>query len=326
MQRVIKVEKILITGAAGQLGFDLVNGLRDYELIPSSRADLDITHLGATIDFVSNAKPDVIINSAAFTDVDGCESHPDEAFMVNGIGARNVAIAARRAGAKLVYISTDYVFDGEKESPYTECDSPHPLTVYGKSKLLGEEYVKQQLNEFFIVRVAWLYGIHGKNFVKTMLRLAQTEEKINVVNDQRGTPTWTVGVVHQIERLLGTEAYGTYHCTSQGSCTWYEFALEIFRCVGYEAEIASNGSVHLVPKTQDLAPNTQDLRPITVRPVTSEEFPRPAKRPKNSVLENYMLELQGLDIMPPWQDALGKFMNSINGRQLTVGSQQPKRP
>jgi len=331
MRRVIKVEKILITGAAGQLGVDLVNGLKDYELIPSTRENLDITQLEETIDFVSNAKPDVIIHSAARTDVDRCESHPDEAFLVNAVGTRNVAIAARRVNAKLVYISTDYVFDGQKDDPYREFDSPHPLTVYGKSKLLGEEYVKQQLNEFFIVRIAWLYGIHGKNFVKTMLQLAQTEEKINVVSDQRGTPTWTVDVVRQIERLVATEAYGTYHCTSQGSCTWYEFAQEIFKNAGYEAVADSSGSIRLMPNpqnlrfnTQDLGSKTQNLTPITMRPVTSEEFPHPAKRPKNSVLENYMLKLQGFDVMPEWKESLGKFMELIDSQQSTVSGQQPK--
>jgi len=318
------VKKILITGASGQLGFDLLRGLKNCELIPSTRENLDITQLEETLDSVSEAAPDVIIHCAAFTDVDGCESHPDEAFMVNGIGTRNVAIAARRAEAKLIYVSTDYVFDGRKDTPYTEFDSPHPLTVYGKSKLLGEEYVKQQLNQFFIVRVAWLYGRHGKNFVKTMFRLAQTKERIEVVNDQRGTPTWTVDVVHQIERLLSTEAYGTYHCTSQGSCSWYEFALEIFKHAGYEAVADSSGSVRLMPNsqnrrsnTQDLGSKTQNLTPINMRPVTSEEFPHPAKRPKNSVLENYMFKLQGFDVMPEWKASVTRFMSEL----LEEGSQ-----
>ena len=319
MRRVIKVEKILITGAAGQLGVDLVNGLKDYELIPSTRENLDITQLEATIDFVSNAKPDIIIHSAARTDVDRCESHPDEAFLVNVVGTRNVAIAARKIDARLFYISTDYVFDGQKDDPYREFDLPHPLTVYGESKLLGEKYVKEQLSKFFIVRVAWLYGIHGKNFVKTMIHLARTKERIEVVNDQHGTPTWTVDVVQQIERLVTTEAYGTYHCTSQGSCTWYEFALEIFKYAGYEAVADSSGSVRLMPNPPNLRSNTQDLgskaqnpRPITMRPVTSEEFPHPAKRPKNSVLENYMLKLQGFDVMPGWESSLKRFMSELS--------------
>jgi len=309
--------KILITGATGQLGSDLVKILgNSCQTIPASSADFDITNLKATINSIRNAKPDVIIHAAAFTDVDGCESQWDKAFMVNGLGTRNVAIAAREVNAKLFYISTDYVFDGVKEGVYLEFDQPNPINVYGKSKLWGEEFVKEQLHKFFIIRIAWLYGLNGKNFVKTMLKLAQEREELQVANDQRGTPTYTEDLARQIKELIPTELYGTYHCTSQGSCTWYEFALEIFNHVGYKTEIDPSGSVRLVP-------NTQDLRPIIIRPVTSEEFPRPAKRPKNSVLENYMLKLQGLDIMPDWRDSLREFMKSMNGRRSVVGSQKP---
>jgi dTDP-4-dehydrorhamnose reductase len=259
----------------------------------------------------------VIIHPAAFTDVDACESQQDKAFLINGIGTRNIAIAAREVDAKLFYISTDYVFDGTKPEPYREYDNPNPQTIYGKSKLLGEEFVKGQLTEFFILRIAWLYGHNGQNFLKTMLRLVQEKREIRVVNDQCGTPTWTVDIAHQIEKLLATDAYGIYHCTSQGSCTWYEFALEIFKSAGYEVQPAPTGSVHLIPRNQQprtnpqyLTPNNQDLKPITLTPVSSEQFPRPAKRPANSVLDNYMLKLQGLEIMPDWKEALKKFMET----------------
>ena len=282
--------KVLVTGAKGQLGYDLVEVLGSaYRVVPASRVDFDITDVKATMEFIKEVEPDIVIHAAAFTDVDACESLPDKAFRVNALGARNVAIAAREVGAKLFYISTDYVFDGTKKGPYIEIDSPNPINVYGKSKLLGEQLVKEQLNRFFIIRIAWLYGPKGKNFVKTMLNLAQEKEELQVVNDQRGTPTYTKDLARQIMELIPTELYGTYHCTNQGSCTWYEFALEIFRQAGLG---------------------------VKVKPVTSEEFPRPAKRPKNSVLENYMLKLEGLDIMPPWEESLEKFMKAIKKEVL----------
>jgi len=282
--------KILITGAVGQLGSDLMKVLGDnWQIIPASRADFDITNPERTMDFIENAEPDVIVHAAAYTDVDGCESQQDKAFAVNGLGARNVAIAAREVEAKLFYISTDYVFDGTKEEPYLEFDQPHPINVYGQSKLWGEEFVKEQLHKFFIIRTAWLYGLNGRNFVKTMLKLAEGKEEIQVVNDQRGTPTWTEDLARQIKELIPTELYGTYHCTSQGSCTWYEFALEIFKQAGLN---------------------------VKVKPVSSKEFPRPAKRPKNSVLENYMLKLEGLDIMPPWEESLERFMKMVKREVL----------
>jgi dTDP-4-dehydrorhamnose reductase len=210
--------------------------------------------------------------------------------------------------AKLIHISTDYVFDGTKLTPYVEYDPPRPLNVYGESKLLGEQFVKEQTHKFFIVRTAWLYGKGGKNFVKTMLQLARERKELRVVSDQRGTPTCAEDLARQMGKLIQTELYGTYHCTSQGSCTWYEFALAIFKYAGYEAKVDPTGSAHLIPNPDSLVPSTQDLKPIIVKPVTSEEFPRPANRPANSVLENFMLKVQGLDIMPHWEESLAKFL------------------
>ena len=280
--------RILITGATGQLGHDLLRLLettKDYKVIATGRHDLDITDYAKVKGFISEARPDIIIHAAAFTAVDQCESQMDLAFKVNALGARNVASVSSHIGAKLVYISTDYVFDGAKKGPYREFDTPNPLNIYGQSKLLGEQFVKEQTSRFFIIRTAWLYGIEGRNFVKTMLELGMKGEELRVVNDQRGTPSCTTDLAREIVQIMTTELYGTYHCTSQGECTWYDFAVEIFRCANLE---------------------------VRIKPVSTGEYPRPARRPKNSVLDNYLLRLQGLDTMPDWRDALNLFMRENN--------------
>lgn len=277
--------RILIFGAAGQLGFELCKELRgEHEVLGITRTEVDITQLEQILEKAKTYDPDVIINVAAYTDVDGCEKDRGKAFLVNAIGARNVAIAARKVGAKLVHISTDYVFDGTKDTPYFEYDPPRPINVYGWSKLVGEQMVKEQNPRSFILRVAWLYSARRKNFVKTMLKLAQERDEIRVVNDQRGTPTFAGDVARQIKLLIETDFYGLYHCTSQGSCTRYEFAQEIFRLAG-------------VP-----------VRPI---PVSSAEFPTHARRPANTTLENFMLKIQGMDIMPHWRDSLAAQIQKI---------------
>jgi dTDP-4-dehydrorhamnose reductase len=302
----------------------------DFRVISATRAEFDITDLAATRAFIRKTAPHVVVHPAAYTDVDGCETNKEKAFLVNAIGARNVAIATREIEAKLVFISTDYVFDGKKNAPYLEYDPPNPSSVYGWSKLMGEQMVMQQNPRSFILRISWLYGPHGRNFVKTMLSLVRIKEELQVVNDQRGTPTLAGDVARQIQTLIQTDSYGLYHATSQGSCTWYEFALEIFKNAGYRVDPAPSGAVHLIPnaqdlrtKTQDLTPNPQPLRPILLTPVTTEQFPRPAQRPQNSVLENFMLKIQGLDIMPPWQKSLKEFMKSMNGRQSKADGQAP---
>jgi len=299
------VLRVLVIGATGQLGSEVCKVLQEtHEVIPATRQEADITNLPQILSLAKLVIPDIIINAAAYTDVDGCESNREKAFLVNAVGARNVAIAAREVGAKLVHISTDYVFDGGKDEPYLEYDPPNPVNIYGWSKLVGEQMVREQNPRSFILRVAWLYSAHGRNFVKTMLKLAREQEEIRVVKDQRGTPTFVGDVAHQIKLLIETHCYGLYHCTSQGSCTRFQFAVEIFKCVGYKAESNPDGSVHLIP-------NTQGLRPITLRPVTSAEFPTPAKRPANSVLENFMLRVQGLDIMPHWKESLAAQIQRI---------------
>ena len=297
--------RVLVMGAAGQLGSEVVEVLRgDHEVVGVTRTDADITDLSQVMTLVEEVSPQVIVNAAAYTNVDGCEREKGRAFLVNAIGARNVAIAAKEVGAKLVHISTDYVFDGTKDTPYFEYDPPKPINVYGWSKLVGEQMVKEQNPRSFILRVAWLYSARRKNFVKTMLKLAQERDEIRVVNDQRGTPTFAGDVARQIKALIETDCYGLYHCTSQGSCTRYEFALAIFKCAGYEAKANTDGSVRLTP-------NAEGLKPFTLKPVTSDEFPTPARRPANSVLENFMLKVQGLDIMPHWEESLAAHIQQI---------------
>jgi len=279
--------RILVLGAAGQLGSELCNRFKDHDLIPCTHEDVDITRLERVLEVAMRHRPEVLINAAAYTDVDGCETNRDVAFLVNAIGARNAAIAARKCGSRLFHISTDYVFDGKKDGPYVEYDPPNPLNVYGWSKLLGERMVMEQNPCSFILRVAWLYGPRGRNFVKTMLALARERDEIRVVNDQRGTPTFVGDVANQIKHMIDTEIYGIYHCTSQGSCTWYEFAVEIFRLLDMDVKVV---------------------------PVNSSEFPRPARRPVNSVLDNMLLRIQGMDRMPHWRESLRNHIHEVAGR------------
>jgi dTDP-4-dehydrorhamnose reductase len=277
--------KLVITGAAGQLGRALVEcgGRQGWEVAATDVPELDITDPQAVWGELSRQRPEVVINAAAATRVDDLESNPDEALRVNALGPRNLAVACRRLGLKLIHLSTDYVFDGAKAGPYVEWDATGPLSVYGRSKLLGEEWVRQQCPDHFIVRTAWLYGVPGPNFITAILARARnlaTGGELKVVHDQRGTPTSTLALAPQLLALAATEAFGTYHATCQGETTWYEFAGLILSAAG-----------------------------ITVRvtPCTTEEFPRPAPRPANSVLENRLLQLAGLDRMPDWQAAYRQF-------------------
>ena len=277
--------RVLVIGANGQLGLEVCNVLEgECEVIPATREDADITNLDQVLSLVDKTSPEAIINTAAYTDVDGCEKDKEKAFLINALGARNVAIAAREVDAKLVHISTDYVFDGTKEGPYREYDPPSPLNTYGWSKFLGEQLVKEQNPRSFILRVAWLYSAHRKNFVKTMLKLARERQEIRVVSDQRGNPTFAGDVARQIQVLLDTHSYGLYHCVSQGSCSRFEFAKEIFRIAGLNVKLI---------------------------PVKSSEFPTVARRPPHSVLENFMLKIQDLDIMPHWLESLERELPKI---------------
>lgn len=281
--------KILITGANGQLGFDLCRTLTGHELIPLTHTECDITSLQSVKDAFMKYRPDIVINTAAYVRVDDCEDHQDDAFRVNALGARNVAVACEGTGAKLVHISTDYVFGGEGKAaniPYTEFDYPVPLNVYGKSKLAGEEMVRHLCRKYFIVRVSGLFGVAGSsgkggNFIETILRLAKTRPELKVVNDQVFSPSATKDVARKIGELTRTEYYGIVHVTNRGSCSWYEFTQEILRLAGINTPLY---------------------------PIISAEYPQKAKRPSYSVLDNFQLRLLKMDDMPAWQEALRSYM------------------
>jgi dTDP-4-dehydrorhamnose reductase len=278
--------KVIVTGAKGQLGTDLVHLLADkrYEVYGYGREELDITNYDQVKRVISEVSPDVVIHVAAYTKVDLAESEPDQAFLINAYGTRNIAVASEAEGAKLVYISTDYVFDGTATTPYNEFAPTNPLSVYGKSKLAGEQFVRDLHSKFFIVRTSWVYGKHGNNFVKTMLKLAQERDELSVVYDQIGCPTYTVDLSNCILKLIQTEKYGIYHVSNSGHCSWYEFAKAIFEEVGIE---------------------------VKVHPCTTKDFPRLAPRPAYSVFEHMALRLNGFNEMRNWREALKKFIVQI---------------
>ncbi|MDY7062001.1 MAG: dTDP-4-dehydrorhamnose reductase [Sarcina ventriculi] len=290
--------KILITGSKGQLGNELQDiiksgkcdicnmpeRVKEYEVIALDVEDLDITSFESVKKVLEKEKPDVVINCAAATNVDGCESNVDLAFKINSLGPRNLAIICEKIDAKLVQVSTDYVFSGQGIKPLTEFDLTAPYSVYGKTKLLGESYVREFSSKYFIVRTAWLYGRVGKNFVYTMMKLGEEKEVLNVVNDQRGNPTNANDLAYHILKLIETEEYGVYHCTGKGECSWYEFAKEIM----------------------DLS-----NRKCKVNPCTSQEYKTPAKRPEYSSLDNMMLRATVGDDMREWKEALENFIKSI---------------
>ena len=277
--------KVLIIGSEGMLGHDLVDILSTENEICTTTIDtLDITDINKTIKTVKEVNPDVVVHAAAFTNVDGSESNPDLAYKVNVLGTRNVAVACSKADSALVYICTDYVFDGTKGSSYYEYDQTNPLSVYGKTKHLGEVYIRDILNKFYIVRTAWLYGFHGPNFVTTMLNLAKTNDTISVVNDQIGSPTYTLDLANAIAQLIKKPAYGIYHVTNGEQCSWYEYAKEIFDIAGIDVEL---------------------------KPVTTEEFQSPAPRPKYSVLENYNWKMEGFPEIRSYKEALREYMELL---------------
>jgi dTDP-4-dehydrorhamnose reductase len=290
--------KILITGCNGQLGSELrknlAAGVTELGEIPEAFkgaqieaidiGELDIADLSSVREYIDHSKPDVIINCAAYTNVDGCESNEDSAFKANALGARNMAIAAEDTGAKLLHVSTDYVFAGNGTRPYREYDQAHPQSVYGASKYLGEQYVREFCSRYFIVRTSWLYGYIGKNFVKTMIKVGKERGSLTVVNDQRGNPTNAADLAHHILKIAATQEYGIYHCTGNGECSWYDFASKIIEYAGIAA---------------------------TVSPCTSEEYPSPTKRPAYSTLDHMMLRCTVGDEKCPWQEALSYFIDHL---------------
>ncbi|MFC2012624.1 dTDP-4-dehydrorhamnose reductase [Chloroflexota bacterium] len=281
--------KVLITGANGQLGSDLCKTLRHLEVIPLTHNDIEITDMSSVKQMFHQYNPDTIINTAAYVRVDDCELEQDKAFLINAVGARNIAVAAQDIGAKLVHISTDYIFGGEVEPrtvPYTEFDTPVPPNLYGKSKLAGENLVQHLCLRHFIVRSSSLFGIAGAsgkggNFVETMLMFAKERAELRVVNDQVFSPTYTKDLAKKIAQLIRTEFYGIFHITNKGTCSWYEFAQEILELAGLKSPVI---------------------------PITSEQYPQRARRPAFSVLNNYQLHLLSMDDMRPWQKALKDYL------------------
>ena len=277
--------KILITGSNGMLGHDLIEALKDnHELVLTTSRTLDITDKEQVFDFISQNKPDIVINSAAYTDVDGCEENQDLAYSINGEGVKNLAFACREADSALLHISTDYIFNGENTRPWVEDDEIGPISVYGKSKLKGEQAILEILDKFFIVRTAWLYGVNGRNFPKTMLELAENHSQITVVYDEVGTPTYTPDLANAISQLIETEHYGIYHITNSGSCSWCEFARYIFEVAGKDVEVI---------------------------PVTAAQFARPAPRPHYSVLENRNWIEKGFEPLRSYKEAIKEYIELI---------------
>lgn len=280
------MKNIIVTGCNGQLGRavnEYYKNAADISFVNTDVAELDITDIDAVMRLARKVRPYAIVNCAAHTAVDACESQYEKAFAINAIGARNLAIASRETGAKLVHISTDYVFDGKGTRPYVETDPTNPMGAYGSTKLAGEEFVKAFADRWFILRTAWLYG-DGKNFAKTMLRLSETHDEVRVVGDQFGSPTSTVELTKAIDALLFTENYGLFHATCEGSCCWADFAKEVFRLAGKDTRVEA---------------------------ITTEEYGAPAPRPAYSVLDNRMFRLTTDFTFADWHDAIAAYMKTL---------------
>jgi dTDP-4-dehydrorhamnose reductase len=284
--------KVFVTGSAGQLGQDLMLLLQgeDYEVLGCDRQEMDITDLDQCSEVIGGFGPDVVIHCAAHTAVDAAETDIDAAYLINATGSRNVALAAEKAGAKLVYISTDYVFGGMGTQPYHEYDNTDPKSIYGKSKRAGEILVQSLSSKFFIVRTSWVYGKYGSNFVKTMLKLGQEKPLLQVVDDQKGSPTYTVDLARFLLELIQTEKYGVYHASNSEFCTWYEFTQAIF------AEAEEILGLTFTAKLE---------------PCTTEQFVRPAPRPHNSMLEHLAIRTNGFQDIRPWREGLRDFLMEL---------------
>lgn len=281
--------KVLVTGAAGQLGQDVFLLLQHqgHQVMGCDRQEMDITDLDQCIQVIGEYGPHAVIHCAAHTAVDAAESDIDAAYLINATGSRNVALASEKAGAKLVYISTDYVFDGLGVQPYHEYDNTDPKSIYGKSKRAGEVLVQSLSSKYFIVRTSWVYGKYGNNFVKTMLKLGQEKPMLQVVDDQKGSPTYTVDLARFLLELIQTEKYGVYHASNSDSCTWFEFTQSIF------AEAEDILGLKFTAKLE---------------PCATEQFPRPAPRPRNSVMEHLSIRTNGFEDIRPWREGLRDFL------------------
>lgn len=279
--------RVLVTGAKGQLGSDLLCELskRNIESVGIDIEDLDITDAAATkkvIEDINNkTKLDAIIHCAAYTAVDAAEDNEALVTKINAEGTKNIAEVAKTLDVTMMYISTDYVFDGEGKRPWEPDDKRAPLNVYGMAKYKGELYVEELVKKYFIVRISWVFGLHGNNFIKTMLRLGKERGAVSVVNDQIGSPTYTPDLSRLLADMIVTDKYGRYHATNEGLCSWYDFAVEIFKQANLD---------------------------VAVTPVSSDAFPVKAKRPHNSRMDKSKLTENGFKLLPTWQDALGRYL------------------
>ena len=279
--------RVLVTGAKGQLGSDLLCELskRNIESVGIDIEDLDITDADATkrvIEKINNdAKIDAIIHCAAYTAVDAAEDNEALVTKINAEGTKNIAEVAKTLDVAMMYISTDYVFDGEGKRPWEPDDKRAPLNVYGMAKYKGELYVEELVKKYFIVRISWVFGLHGNNFIKTMIRLGKERGAVSVVNDQIGSPTYTPDLSRLLADMIVTDKYGRYHATNEGLCSWYDFAVEIFKQANLN---------------------------VAVTPVSSDAFPVKAKRPHNSRMDKSKLTENGFKLLPTWQDALGRYL------------------
>lgn len=278
--------KVLVTGVKGQLGYDVAGELakRGTEVVGVDVDEMDITDEAAVQRVILGAAPDAVIHCAAYTAVDAAEDNEEMCRRVNADGTRYIANVCKELDIKMLYISTDYVFDGQGTRPWEPDDERNPLSVYGQTKYEGELAVQNALDKYFIVRITWTFGVNGKNFVKTMLRLAEKGSSIRVVNDQYGSPTATADLAVLLSDMIETEKYGIYHATNEGICTWYEFTCEIFRQAGIDIEVV---------------------------PVTTEEYNAKAKRPANSRMSKDKLDANGFRRLPPWQDALTRYLTKL---------------
>lgn len=277
--------KILVTGVNGQLGYDIVKECqkRNIEAVGVDVDEMDITNSKQVDKVIKKNKYDAVVHCAAWTAVDKAEDEIDACTKVNVVGTKNIVKVCKELDIPLMYFSTDYVFDGQGESEWKEYDERHPLNVYGQTKYEGELAV-QTLNRYFIVRIAWVFGVNGNNFIKTMLRLGKAHGAVSVVNDQIGSPTYTYDLAKLCVQMIQTNKYGIYHATNEGLCSWYEFACEIFKQAGMNVEVT---------------------------PVDSTKFPAKAKRPNNSRMSKTMLDKNGFDRLPTWQDALSRYLKEI---------------
>lgn len=278
--------RILVTGVKGQLGYDVMNELakRGHTGIGVDVEEMDITDAAKVEQVIKESEVEAVIHCAAYTAVDAAEDNAELCHKINAEGTENIAKVCKELDLKMIYISTDYVFNGEGTRPWEPDDEREPLNVYGQAKYEGELAVEKYLEKYYIVRIAWVFGVNGKNFIKTMLNLSETHDELSVVNDQIGSPTYTYDLAKLLVDMVETDKYGRYHATNEGLCTWYEFATEIFRQAGKE---------------------------ITVHPVTSDQFPSKARRPHNSRMSKDKLEANGFDRLPTWQDALNRYLKAI---------------